>query len=108
MSASYRLQFLTLAIFIAVAAPLGAQGKPPTIDDLLGTKSSALGAGEGDLDISASITPAAGNKPAELTIATDIPDGWHTFSITQPAGGPTGSIRIRGIPVALPGSLPPP
>jgi suppressor for copper-sensitivity B len=89
MASIHRPQFLTLAIALMLAAPLAARGKPPTIDDLLGNSPSALGAGEGDLDVSATITPAAGKRPAELSITAEIPTGWHTFSITQPAGATT-------------------
>jgi suppressor for copper-sensitivity B len=89
MATIHRPQFLTLAIALMLAVPLAARGKPPTIDDLLGNSPSALGAGEGDLEVSATITPAAGKRPAELSITAEIPAGWHTFSITQPVGGPT-------------------
>ena len=40
------------------------------------------------MDVSASFTKAEGNRPAELTITADIPDGWHTYSLTQRSGGP--------------------
>jgi thiol:disulfide interchange protein len=78
-----------LAIGLLLAWPLTAGAKPPTIDDLLGSTPSALGAGEGELELTAGVTPASGNKPAELSITAEIPAGWHIFSITQPAGGPT-------------------
>ncbi len=85
----HRSRCWTLAIAVLLALPLAAGAKPPTIDDLLGSTPSATGAGEGELELTAGITPAAGNKPAELWITAEIPAGWHTFSITQPAGGPT-------------------
>lgn len=53
---------------------------------------NALGGGlddsAGDLTVQASILPPQGNRPARLSIAVDIPAGWHTYSITQPPGGP--------------------
>ena len=85
----HRSRCWTLAIAASLALPLAAGAKPPTIDDLLGSTPSATGAGEGELELTAGITPAMGNKPAELWITAEIPAGWHTFSITQPAGGPT-------------------
>ena len=42
----------------------------------------------GDLKVHASILPASGDHPAQLVISTEIAAGWHTYSITQPAGGP--------------------
>ncbi len=42
----------------------------------------------GDLKVHASILPAAENRPARLSVAVDIPESWHIYSITQPAGGP--------------------
>lgn len=42
----------------------------------------------GDLAVHASILPADQNHPARLSIAVDVPDGWHIYSITQPPGGP--------------------
>jgi thiol:disulfide interchange protein len=46
----------------------------------------------GDLVVHASILPPAGGRPAQLSIAIDIPEGWHTYSITQPAGGPNRTL----------------
>jgi thiol:disulfide interchange protein len=85
----HRPRCMTLAVGLLLVLPLAAAGKPPTIDDLLGSTPAATGAGEGELELTAGITPAAGDKSAELWITAEIPAGWHTFSITQPAGGPT-------------------
>ena len=46
----------------------------------------------GDLIVHASILPPAGTRPAQLSISIDIPDGWHTYSITQPANGPNRTL----------------
>ena len=50
--------------------------------------------GAADLKVHASIFPPAGNRPAQLSIAVDIPTGWHIYSITQCAGGPNPT-RIK-------------
>lgn len=46
----------------------------------------------GDLIVHASILPPTGSRPAQLSVAIDIPEGWHTYSITQPAGGPNRTL----------------
>lgn len=51
-----------------------------------------LGDAVGDLMVHANILPPSGNRPAQLSIAIDIPDGWHTYSITQPPGGPNRTL----------------
>ena len=86
------LALLATAGFVGFAArPAPAQsarfdGSPPICcADGLG---DAFDESAGDLTVHASILPASGDKPAQLAIAADIPAGWHTYSITQPAGGP--------------------
>jgi len=42
--------------------------------------------------VEAQFTPATGDRPAVLMITAKIAPGWHTYSITQPAGGPLASV----------------
>jgi hypothetical protein len=59
--------------------------------------SDALGGGsesDGALQIHASFTIATKDRPAQLSITAEIPDGWHIFSITQQPGGPNPT-RIK-------------
>jgi suppressor for copper-sensitivity B len=81
---------LRLAFAAVVLAGGGAvRAEPPAAGDLFGGSGINFGGGdEGDLQVSASVAKADRGQPAELFITADIPDGWHTFSITQPAGGP--------------------
>ena len=44
------------------------------------------------LGISASFVPPVENQPGMLQITAEIPEGWYTYSITQPAGGPTRTL----------------
>ncbi|HKD37577.1 MAG TPA: thioredoxin family protein [Pirellulales bacterium] len=74
---------------VALVAASAAWGQSPRPGDLLGGSGISFGGGdEGELDVSASITKAARGEPARLVITAEIPDGWHTFSITQQPGGP--------------------
>ncbi len=41
------------------------------------------GADDGDLTVTASFTKAVEKKPAELTVAVEIPTGYHIYSTTQ-------------------------
>ena len=50
--------------------------------------------GAADLKVHASVLLPAANRPAQLSIAVDIPSGWHIYSITQRAGGPNPT-RIK-------------
>src|SRR6185295_7212846 len=42
--------------------------------------------------VTAQIVPAAGNKPALLSITAKIQPGWHIYSLTQKPGGPVKSV----------------
>lgn len=42
--------------------------------------------------VSATFTPASDERPAVLMITAIIEPGWHTYSITQPDGGPLPSV----------------
>jgi suppressor for copper-sensitivity B len=43
---------------------------------------------DGDLRLSAQFTAAKADEPARLYITAELEEGWHTFSVTQPKGGP--------------------
>jgi len=64
-------------------------------------RADGLGAGfseaAADLTVHASILPPTGNRQAQLSIAVDVPAGWHVYSITQRAGGPNPT-RIKLAP----------
>jgi suppressor for copper-sensitivity B len=45
-------------------------------------------AADGDLKLSAQFTAATADQPARLYITAELEEGWHTFSVTQPKGGP--------------------
>lgn len=46
----------------------------------------------GPLEVTAEFTAPAAGTAGQLFIRAEIPGGWHTFSITQPAGGPLRTI----------------
>src|ERR1700728_1736062 len=89
------LGLIVATLFCQAAAMALAQGI--SLDGQSGLSASdgfgaGLGGGksasEGDLKIHASILPPVAGHAAQLSIAVDIPAGWHTYSITQPPGGP--------------------
>jgi thiol:disulfide interchange protein len=74
---------------VALAASSTVWSQSPAAGNLLGSpRISFGGSDEGELDVSASVTKPARGEPARLVITAEIPDGWHTFSITQQPGGP--------------------
>lgn len=85
-----------LAISLAVAAVLSSNaatwGQVRLGDALGGGPLSGLEGNTGFADpvqLSAQFAPADGGRPAVLAITADIMPGWHVYSLTQPAGGPT-------------------
>ena len=83
---------LGLLLCVALAGPARAQFTP------VGGLSGLGGAGdsEGALKVHAEFTAPAGDRPAQLAITADVPDGWHTFSITQKPGGPNATkIKLK-------------
>jgi suppressor for copper-sensitivity B len=74
---------------VVLAAAGGVRAERPAAGDLLGGSGLNFSSGEeGDLQVSASVAKAERGQPAQLVITAEIPEGWHTFSVTQPAGGP--------------------
>src|SRR5260221_2507153 len=74
---------------VLLAGAGGVRAERPAAGDLFGGSGVNFSGGdEGDLQVSASVAKADRGQPAQLVITAEIPDGWHTFSITQPAGGP--------------------
>lgn len=79
---------LGLAVVVLAAAG-GVRAERPGGGDLFGGSGVNFSGGdEGDLQVSASVAKAEPGQPAQIVITAEIPDGWHTFSITQRAGGP--------------------
>lgn len=62
--------------------------------------------------VDAKVLPAEGKQPARLRLTATIQDGWHTFSITQPPGGPIKTkIKVEpqaGLKVGLFKTITPP
>lgn len=73
------------ALFLLISP---AFGQLKGLDDLLAQAGGARGASKGDLEIEAQFVAATDSKPARLFITAKVPEGWHTFSVTQPKGGP--------------------
>jgi len=74
---------------VVLAAAGGVRAERPGAGNLFGGSGIDFSGGdEGDLQVSASVAKADRGQPAQLVITAEIPDGWHTFSITQPSGGP--------------------
>jgi len=87
---------------LAVAVLVGALGTAATslgqvrLGDQLGGPKSPLAGLEGadsvfadPVTLSAQFTAATADRPAVLMITARIFPGWHVYSLTQPAGGPT-------------------
>jgi suppressor for copper-sensitivity B len=89
----------SFSIFLLLAAMLGASesamGQVRIGGQLGGGLGGPLAGLEGDSDfsdpvtLSAQFTAATASRPAVLMITADIAPGWHVYSLTQPAGGPT-------------------
>ena len=83
-----------VGLSLALVLTAVAFGRAQSAADLLGGAGFGAGA-EGELQVSAHFTKADKSHPAELTIAAEIPAGWHIFSITQGSGGPiTTQIKL--------------
>lgn len=87
---------------LAVAVLLGTIGTAATLfgqvrlgDQLGGPKSPLAGLEGADsvfadpVTLTAQFTAATADRPAVLMITAKIAPGWHVYSLTQPAGGPT-------------------
>lgn len=79
-----------LALAAVVTAPAHAQFRGPEEGGREFGVLSAFGDDEaGDpVTLSALFTAASGDRPAVLMITARLDDGYHVYSLTQPAGGP--------------------
>lgn len=91
-----------LIYLLAVAVLVGSLGTAATslaqvrLGDQLGGPKSPLAGLEGadtvfadPVTLTAQFTAASADRPAVLMITSKIAPGWHVYSLTQPAGGPT-------------------
>ena len=91
---TFSTAIVTAAAILALAVPAGAQ---KSIGGATGGKriGSPLAGLEGDANldqpvtVSAQFTAATAERPAVLMITAQIVPGYHVYSLTQPAGGPT-------------------
>jgi thiol:disulfide interchange protein DsbD len=81
--------FLALATLIAVAGTASAQF--PGAPGGFGGGGAALGEGDRVPKMEAGFTKPAADGSAQLFISATMPEGAHTYSITQPEGGPIRS-----------------
>ena len=88
-----------LPLFALAAALAGTAGNLLAAGDPLPGGFSLAGAGDSDgaLTVHATYTLATKDRPAQLSITAEIPEGWHIFSITQKPGGPNPT-RIKLAP----------
>ncbi|MBS0210862.1 MAG: thioredoxin family protein [Planctomycetes bacterium] len=63
------------AVALAAAAQFAVPGLPSGSDDET-------------ITVTAQFTAPAAGQPSRLFVTAKIADGWHVFSVTQPAGGP--------------------
>ena len=55
-----------------------------------------------DIEVVAEVELKTGTRDGLLTVTANIPDGFHTYSLTQPVGGPTHStLKINGTGIQL-------
>ena len=55
-----------------------------------------------DIEVVAELELKTGTRDGLLTVTANIPDGFHTYSLTQPVGGPTKStLKINGTGIQL-------
>jgi thiol:disulfide interchange protein DsbD len=82
--------FLAAALLLAVArtAPAQYPGAPGQGGFGLGGNQSVLGEGDRVPKMEAGFTKPAADGTAQLFIVATMPEGAHTYSITQPDGGP--------------------
>lgn len=85
--------FARLAACVAAAAFLVARVEGQNLPSQGGFPSPLGLAGPTDdgpkLKVEASFAPAIGGEAAQLIVTAKLEPGWHTYSITQPPGGPT-------------------
>jgi thiol:disulfide interchange protein len=90
----FAIALLAVAAAVAVGAIARAQdtnpfeAKPHYTDGIVGQFDSAPDFGQEPAVITTHIAPAADGRPAVLMINAKIAAGQHTYSITQPKGGP--------------------
>ena len=54
------------------------------------------------IQVSAELELKSGTRDGLLTVTAEVPDGFHTYSLTQPAGGPTRStLKLDGTGIQL-------
>ncbi len=82
--------FLAVAVLLATAQPAPAQdlGAPGLGGTTFGGNQAVLGEGDRVPKMEAGFTKPAADGTAQLFIVATMPDGAHTYSITQPDGGP--------------------
>jgi len=98
-----RFAVILVAMATVVLASAASRGQVRLGDALGGPSNSPLAGLEGDtgladpVQLSAQFAPAESDRPAVLAITADISPGWHVYSLTQPAGGPTKT-KIEVLP----------
>ncbi|MEZ6069823.1 MAG: protein-disulfide reductase DsbD family protein [Pirellulales bacterium] len=93
---------MTVAALVVAAA---VQAQPPAPDGAappspfpslslppLGSADKGASQDDGVESVSAYFTTSAAGEPAQLFVTVEMGNGWHTYSVTQPSGGP---IRTR-------------
>ena len=61
-----------------------------------------------DIEVSVVFELKTGTREGLLTVTADIPNGWHTYSLTQPENGPTRStLKLSGTDLQLVGDFVP-
>ncbi|MCA9100925.1 MAG: thioredoxin family protein [Planctomycetales bacterium] len=93
---------MTVAALVVAAA---VQAQPPAPDGAappspfpslslppLGSADKGASQDDGVESVSAYFTTSATGEPAQLFVTVEMGNGWHTYSVTQPSGGP---IRTR-------------
>lgn len=87
------LGMLGLALVCTIALPAPAQTKGKAFDalSLPSTNFALPGMPDAKVEFSAQYELENGSKNGRLTVTAKIADGWHIFSLTQPAGGPKPS-----------------
>ena len=79
-----------LSVVLALAATmllvLPALAQIEGLDNQFNVRKS--GGIQGQLTLTAQFTKATADEAARLFITAEIPEGWHTYSVTQKSGGP--------------------
>ncbi|MDZ4782544.1 MAG: thioredoxin family protein [Planctomycetia bacterium] len=80
---SVHASWLALLALLSLVAPAAAQ-----INELNALLDGGRSAPGEKLTVSAQFAPGANGQPATLFVIAELQPGWHTYSVTQPKGGP--------------------